>query len=906
MEKEVKEQSYKEEYASHSSQTSYVNSFSNSLNNINNIKNRIDNSKNKNLKQNLESSLPNTDIPSLDKPKLEDSKNKKGLLNKDKNKNKNKPILNNPTNKNKGINSNAKKIDLTKKIGKKLLESIKMLMLVFTTPVGWAILAILGIIALIFLLVIILALIVNSLGMKFGLSGNETLEAFNQICPEGYTETECQEKIKEYQWTEGMTKEEIEELMSEADEFMCKQGFLDNLRHLFGMWNLESGDTCEVAHYIKHLLEEKEKETGINPISPGYLLTTFYYAFSTQNRDENGDLFINPTDYIENDKSTEEAKEVNDLDAITTILAAKVYNRKDVEDLLDKYIINNKYKYYIWTEVIIEDDNGNERIEEKCFEVKRNDYSMSPTKFQLYLRYGDHVMNQYVAKRNMFLAYEYTDAKCKNNLKFPEPSLEELQEFNLKADPDTITDDNAKIKVEIIQGEEGFKYKDFGAEDVISGTYGYDSGFIFKTFPKYDEKYSIDNKVDYDYKVDKDIEFIIENIDSKQDYSNYILGYDSVVEEELEGSNSGSIGGSTGGSIGGSSSVCNYNFEGTDISNIKVRLLHGKSPNGIVNSFDVIEGEELVDFEKYVLGVVNGEIGTKGYDAETIKAQAIAARSYALARVKGIKNVTLKEENGQWILSIRSSNEDQVYCDPDKGCYKCSGYNSYFTAGNTPAGASCKLWAPPLKSDSYIRSAAKEVVGMLLLDSGGNPLHASYNSTIQAKWESLAKSGDDYTEILRKHYGNEYTIESGKCSISSGGEYVWPTDPGWKIVSPFGPRKAPKPGASTFHQGIDISGLPKDSPIYAIQDGIVSDVGRNSSMGNYIKVDHGNGYESVYMHMNKHMSGLSKGDSVKAGQQIGYMGTTGISTGVHLHLGIKYNGKYVDPAKVMGIKDTKG
>ena len=107
-------------------------------------------------------------------------------------------------------------------------------------------------------------------------------------------------------------------------------------------------------------------------------------------------------------------------------------------------------------------------------------------------------------------------------------------------------------------------------------------------------------------------------------------------------------------------------------------------------------------------------------------------------------------------------------------------------------------------------------------------------------------------------------------------------------------------------QGIDISGLPKDSPIYAIQDGIVSDVGRNSSMGNYIKVDHGNGYESVYMHMNKHMSGLSKGDSVKAGQQIGYMGTTGISTGVHLHLGIKYNGKYVDPAKVMGIKDTKG
>ena len=82
-------------------------------------------------------------------------------------------------------------------------------------------------------------------------------------------------------------------------------------------------------------------------------------------------------------------------------------------------------------------------------------------------------------------------------------------------------------------------------------------------------------------------------------------------------------------------------------------------------------------------------------------------------------------------------------------------------------------------------------------------------------------------------------------------------------------------------------------------------MGYNNSMGNYIWIDHGNGYSSVYMHMNSHASGLLTGSSVTAGQNIGFLGSTGISTGPHLHLGIQLEGKYIDPVEIFpGIYDS--
>ena len=114
-----------------------------------------------------------------------------------------------------------------------------------------------------------------------------------------------------------------------------------------------------------------------------------------------------------------------------------------------------------------------------------------------------------------------------------------------------------------------------------------------------------------------------------------------------------------------------------------------------------------------------------------------------------------------------------------------------------------------------------------------------------------------------------------------------------KLTSPFGNRESPTEGASTDHKGVDLAG-PEGTPIYASRGGTVTIAKFSSSAGYYVTINHGDGYSSVYMHMTGYV--VSKGDKVSGGQLIGYMGSTGISTGSHLHFGIMYNGAYVNPA----------
>ena len=114
-----------------------------------------------------------------------------------------------------------------------------------------------------------------------------------------------------------------------------------------------------------------------------------------------------------------------------------------------------------------------------------------------------------------------------------------------------------------------------------------------------------------------------------------------------------------------------------------------------------------------------------------------------------------------------------------------------------------------------------------------------------------------------------------------------------KLTSPFGERESPTEGASSYHQGVDLAG-PEGTPIYAARSGTVTVAKYSNSAGYYVTINHGDGFSSIYMHMTTYV--VSKGDKVTRGQLIGYMGSTGISTGSHLHFGIAYNGTYVNPA----------
>lgn len=122
-----------------------------------------------------------------------------------------------------------------------------------------------------------------------------------------------------------------------------------------------------------------------------------------------------------------------------------------------------------------------------------------------------------------------------------------------------------------------------------------------------------------------------------------------------------------------------------------------------------------------------------------------------------------------------------------------------------------------------------------------------------------------------------------------------------KLTSPFGMRNHPLGYGYLMHYGVDLAGR-SGWPVYATRGGIVKEVGYDPvSAGNYVIIDHLDGFESVYMHMYK-WPDVAKGQYVAQGQQIGGQGTTGGSTGVHLHFGISYNGVYVNPAEYVKLK----
>lgn len=123
-------------------------------------------------------------------------------------------------------------------------------------------------------------------------------------------------------------------------------------------------------------------------------------------------------------------------------------------------------------------------------------------------------------------------------------------------------------------------------------------------------------------------------------------------------------------------------------------------------------------------------------------------------------------------------------------------------------------------------------------------------------------------------------------------KFTWPCPASSRITSNFGSRTSPTEGASSNHKGIDI-GAPTGTNIVASAAGTVVVSTYSYSAGNYVMVNHGGGVYTVYMHASKLL--VSVGDTVKQGQVIAKVGSTGYSTGPHLHFGIRVNGTYVNP-----------
>jgi len=167
----------------------------------------------------------------------------------------------------------------------------------------------------------------------------------------------------------------------------------------------------------------------------------------------------------------------------------------------------------------------------------------------------------------------------------------------------------------------------------------------------------------------------------------------------------------------------------------------------------------------------------------------------------------------------------------------------------------------------------------------------------------MAESEVLQEELMQEIAQMEVKLEDAKydeylAKLALQGENP-PSDASWvmpvsgKLTSPFGMRVHPVLGYARMHNGIDLAAT-QGTPIYATRAGKVTRTSYQAGgAGNYVSINHLDGFSSIYMHMTHYV--VSQGQNVAQGQLIGYVGSTGISTGPHLHFGISYAGTYVNP-----------
>lgn len=160
---------------------------------------------------------------------------------------------------------------------------------------------------------------------------------------------------------------------------------------------------------------------------------------------------------------------------------------------------------------------------------------------------------------------------------------------------------------------------------------------------------------------------------------------------------------------------------------------------------------------------------------------------------------------------------------------------------------------------------------------------AAQNETIAALEAAVAEERKKLAEEQRPKY--------------DGGMFTWPAPSYTRISDEYGNRMHPTLKVQKFHNGLDMA-APGGSPILAAYNGKVAAADYSSSMGNYIMIDHGSGLYTIYMHASALY--VSKGKEVAKGEKIAAVGSTGRSTGNHLHFGVRLNGNYVNPRNYFG------
>lgn len=169
----------------------------------------------------------------------------------------------------------------------------------------------------------------------------------------------------------------------------------------------------------------------------------------------------------------------------------------------------------------------------------------------------------------------------------------------------------------------------------------------------------------------------------------------------------------------------------------------------------------------------------------------------------------------------------------------------------------------------------------------------SLNADIKALEKEEKAAEAEYNSIMAQIKKAQSSNTSKGVTVTKGtGQFVWPSAASTRVTSSYGAREKPNAAATSMHRGIDI-GAPSGSNVLAADAGTVIVAGTGKSYGNYVVIDHGNGYTTLYAHNSRLC--VSVGDSVTRGQVIAKCGSTGNSTGPHIHFEVSKNGSLVNP-----------
>jgi murein DD-endopeptidase MepM/ murein hydrolase activator NlpD len=188
-----------------------------------------------------------------------------------------------------------------------------------------------------------------------------------------------------------------------------------------------------------------------------------------------------------------------------------------------------------------------------------------------------------------------------------------------------------------------------------------------------------------------------------------------------------------------------------------------------------------------------------------------------------------------------------------------------------------------LNQRSELIETVMDTIGVKIKDGAAASPEGSggpYIPAEEASYDDLLQKVDDYLEAVR-------LMPLGKPVSGS-------------ISSAFGKRPDPINGKNAFHEGVDIRGE-RGEKVFATASGKVTQAFKNGGYGNYVEIDHGNGYRTVYAHLQNYL--VKPGETVEQGQVIGQVGDSGRSTGAHLHYEIRLGNKPINPTKFMKVTE---